>query len=869
VTSAYASKTSGVTHVNVNQRFQGLDVFGSHATINVDRNGKIVFVGGGLRSGLTVASASSALGAADAVAAAADGLGLAEPENLRVLSLDLGAAQESVVSDGGISDATIPARLGWQPTKAGLVLAWQLVIDSSSDSSLWNATVDAASGELLGADDWTIEDSHDELASTLSRKPGTVAATSQPAANPWPLQNVNDGSAYRVFQIAKESPNDGPRTLVENPADLTASPFGWHDTNGIPGAEFTTTRGNNNHAYLDQDANNQPDFGQDVNGGAGLDFDFPVDFTQHSQAYREAVTTSLFYGCNILHDITTLYGFDEAADNFQATNYGGVGSNGDYVRCEAADGNGTNNANFSTPSAGGTPRMQMFLWPGNQFGSQNQVSVNGVGTFGAGWARFGPPAPAAGIAGQFVDAGNGCVAADYAAAPVGVDWIAITTAGNTGCQNIDKAKAAAAAGAKAIAMSAGTSTTAILTGSQTTAPPTIPAVAITTADGNTIRAAIAAGTTTGTVSKHPNHPGIRDGDFDTAIIAHEYGHGVSNRLTGGPGINCLSGNEQAGEGWSDYLALIITMDPALDDPDEPRGLVPYVLFQPDRHGNGLRPRPYTRDMSVQPFTYDSIKTQGWLPNAAGTMGTSLALPHGLGHGWAAILWDMSRDLVDKHGFFPNIYDAWDKGGNNRSLQYVMDGLKLQGCGPGLVVASRAIIQAADNLGGPAALDGDACTVWASFARRGLGFSAVQGTTNRDDNSEAFDTHPGCRKGFLTPANQAYGTLKDVVAGDTLPLRFSAPELSGLDVIAKDNPYSRLVDCDTLRTVDTSYPFITPRPIPVPTETPGGSTLTRSATGIYLYNWETEADWAGTCREVVLTRYDGKQHRNFFRFVAAE
>ena len=108
----------------------------------------------------------------------------------------------------------------------------------------------------------------------------------------------------------------------------------------------------------------------------------------------------------------------------------------------------------------------------------------------------------------------------------------------------------------------------ILTGSQmTAAPPTIPVASITQADGTAIRAAITAGPTTGTVRKHPSHPGIRDGDFENGIIIHEYGHGVSNRLTGGPAVNCLSGNEQAGEGWSDYLAISILLDPALDDPE--------------------------------------------------------------------------------------------------------------------------------------------------------------------------------------------------------------------------------------------------------------------------------------------------------------
>ena len=46
-----------------------------------------------------------------------------------------------------------------------------------------------------------------------------------------------------------------------NPAHATASPFGWHDTNGAAGAEFTVTQGNNVHAYTDIDANNSPDAG--------------------------------------------------------------------------------------------------------------------------------------------------------------------------------------------------------------------------------------------------------------------------------------------------------------------------------------------------------------------------------------------------------------------------------------------------------------------------------------------------------------------------------------------------------------------------------------------------------------------------------
>ena len=53
---------------------------------------------------------------------------------------------------------------------------------------------------------------------------------------------------------------------------------------------------------------------------------------------------------------------------------------------------------------------------------------------------------------------------------------------------------------------------------------------------------------------------FRDGDFDSGIIIHEIGHGVSNRLTGGPTVTgCLPGGQSGGmgEGWSDWWAIAL------------------------------------------------------------------------------------------------------------------------------------------------------------------------------------------------------------------------------------------------------------------------------------------------------------------------
>jgi extracellular elastinolytic metalloproteinase len=75
-----------------------------------------------------------------------------------------------------------------------------------------------------------------------------------------------------------------------------------------------------------------------------------------------------------------------------------------------------------------------------------------------------------------------------------------------------------------------------------------------------------------------------------------------------------------------------------------------------------------------------------------------------------------------------------------------------------------------------------------------------------------------------------------------------------------------VDCSTLQVPSHNPAFITPGELPIDTITPGNSRLTVTASGVFTYPWETLEGWAGTCREVVVTRDDGKQHRAFFRFL---
>ena len=122
---------------------------------------------------------------------------------------------------------------------------------------------------------------------------------------------------------------------------------------------------------------------------------------------------------------------------------------------------------------------------------------------------------------------------------------------------------------------------------------------------------------------------VRDACLDNGLITHEYGHGLSSRLVGGPSnAYSLTNNETASEGWSDYIALMMTMEPG-DLGTDARGLNTYLLNQPIT-GAGIRPFPYTTNVALNNLTYASTNNSTLLPGS-----------HGLGTMWCTVLWDMT------------------------------------------------------------------------------------------------------------------------------------------------------------------------------------------------------------------------------------
>jgi extracellular elastinolytic metalloproteinase len=114
--------------------------------------------------------------------------------------------------------------------------------------------------------------------------------------------------------------------------------------------------------------------------------------------------------------------------------------------------------------------------------------------------------------------------------------------------------------------------------------------------------------------------------------------------------------------------------------------------------------------------------------------------HRIGEIWCSALWDMTWNIIRHEGAIsPDLYNSAANGGNIIALKLVMEGMKLQPCRPGFLDARNAIL-AADSI---LFNNSHKCDIWNAFARRGMGFSAIQGSSNSTgDQMPAFDVPSG-------------------------------------------------------------------------------------------------------------------------------
>ncbi|WP_109852191.1 M36 family metallopeptidase [Aquimarina sp. AU58] len=613
ITDEVPSLKPGITHVYVNQLYNGIPIVDGAYKLTVN-NGKITYEIDqfikGVKSKVTSTKASSTeISAIHAVIRAHN---LPSAKRLSKTVSKSNGNDVSQFTDSGITADNEPIKVSkvYKLHNNELRLCWNVNLYEKNGHNWWSSYVDTKTGEIIYEDNWVVKctfegadhKSHNDESVLFETKP-LVTAAEAPTAALAP-------DSYNVLAMPVESPIHGSRSIVTNPANATASPFGWHDTNGSNGAEHTITRGNNVWAQDDINGNNGT--GSSPNGGSSLDFDFPLNLNQDPSNYRDAAITNLFYWNNIIHDVFYQYGFNEASGNFQENNYGKGGAGSDSVNADAQDGSVTcndprtnciNNANFGTPPDGSNPRMQMFLW--------NKTNPK------------------------------------------------------------------------------------------------------------------------------------RDGDFDNGIIAHEYGHGISTRLVGGPSSNVLGGSEQMGEGWSDFFGLILTMK-AGDVGTDGRGVGTYALGQPTS-GNGIRPTRYSTDTSINSTDYGDIN--------------NLRVPHGVGYAFATILWDMTWALIDQEGFDADFYNG--TGGNNIAMALVIEGLKNTANNPGFVSGRDGILQADKDLYN----EKYKCLIWKAFAARGVGQDA------NENNNGGSNTNSDQTVSFVNPCDDP-GPGPGNCSGDVTSFPFS-------------------------------------------------------------------------------------------------
>jgi hypothetical protein len=771
VESTGSSESTKIDTYWIKQRYQGIEIYNALSNVWVKNDEIINMLNGFIpNSSQKINTTTPSLSVLNALKKAFDEVNATDINGQIIETI---SANEFKISNGALTEDYIKAKLVFQPVKNALKLAWDFTFHTQDEKHIWNIKIDAVNGILLEKNDMIISCNFNSKNGCSKNEFSAYKNLFKESNNTFLTQA--QGGSYRVIPFNYESPNHSARQLISNPENATASPKGWHDTNSLLGTNaslrYTYLRGNNTWARADYSNSNPVATStlSTANGyspiNTGLVFDYPyVGTSVAANTYIDAASTNLFYMNNICHDIWYQYGFNEPNGNFQQTNYLSGGTGTDFVWADAQDSSTGasaqfDNANFSAPADNDTtdnnPRMQMYLWsPPSKtytFLVNSPTTIAGSYDFRQNSFKPGhvdlPIAPAALQSNLvlyddgtpdpgYTDNADACGAAINASALNGkivlIRRSLSVASGGAPCSFTVKVKNAQDAGAIGVIIynnievtdTNGTIYQIPIGMSGADATITIPAIGVTKTVGEMLSNSLTSGVTNVKLQLPSDYvPYINaDGDFDNMVIAHEFGHGISIRLTGGRNnSSCLGNPEEMGEGWSDWFALMLDMKPG-DIGTSPRSVGTFVSGTPTT-GDGIRNYPFTTDMSINPETF-GYTNGGTAPRFAVTYtdsnGTERVEPHNVGEVWATMLWDLTWAYVNKYGYDDNKYTG--TGGNNKVMRLVLDAIKLQPCSPSFVQARDAIIAADQATTGGQ----NYCMIWQVFARRGLGLNATSG-----------------------------------------------------------------------------------------------------------------------------------------------
>ncbi|MGB1556806.1 MAG: M36 family metallopeptidase, partial [Oceanococcaceae bacterium] len=216
-----------------------------------------------------------------------------------------------------------------------------------------------------------------------------------------------------------------------------------------------------------------------------------------------------------------------------------------------------------------------------------------------------------------------------------------------------------------------------------------------------------------------------DGAYDMAIIAHEYTHATTNRMTGGPD-GSLGGGQSGnmGEAWSDLAAIEYLQSFGLTPVGRESPFAMSVYATGDTEA-GIR--NYAIDQS--PLNFSNFQYD---PNG-------LTTPHADSEIFGAVQYSLRKTLIEKYQAEYPFEDrelqidcaegrlsAQVCPGNRRWVQMMFDALLIQPAGPSMLDNRDATL--ASNL---VRFDGaDLVELWDAYASRGQGEKAF--TIDRSD-----------------------------------------------------------------------------------------------------------------------------------------
>ncbi|MEY4374005.1 MAG: hypothetical protein RL760_171, partial [Candidatus Eisenbacteria bacterium] len=714
---------SGGLIVAFKQQVDGIEVFRDEVKVLMDRDLSLVAVSGYIPGQDLVQAAQGSAFTLSPEAALTIGLedfaGAKVPAGLRAAGKADGGYElyDAALATGDLPDDvrpthTLRVRRTFFHVPGRLVPAYQMEFMAPTQS--YQYVVDANTGELLFR--------HDIMASDLFSY--RVSAETSGALRPYDGPQGNDPTPHPTGLPDFYAPS----FLSPNLLTIQNTPFSRNDPWLAPGA--TTLTGNNVDAYADlvsPDGFSTGDLRATPTTPGAFDRIYNHTLAPSASAdQRMASITQLFYNNNFFHDWYYDSGFDELSGNGQTDNYGRGGLGNDAMLSQAQDYSGTNNANMSTPSDGAAGRMQMYVF--TPAGAASITATGALtGTYAAGVSTtFGP---------QTFSVTAAAILGVSATAPINGGCSAFTNAGSIPGKIVIVDRGTCSFNAKAAtAQSAGAAGCIIIDNAAGSVPPgmggtgvtiTIPVMSMTLADGTALKNALASGTVTLTLSRQSSIS--RDGALDNQIVAHEWGHFISNRLVGdaaGLSTNMAGG---LGEGWADFHALLMSVraeDIGVGANANWNGvysLAGYALYPSVGTSNayyyGIRRVPYSTNLAKNGLTFQHIANGVALPSAVptafGLNGTNNAEVHNTGEVWCNMLWECYAALLRD-----NVRLTFAQA-QSRMKDYLVAGYKLTPNAPTLLEARDALLAAAY------ARDyADFALFYAAFAKRGAGVGAV-------------------------------------------------------------------------------------------------------------------------------------------------